>query len=62
MAFEGDCEKIFKERVRINTEGILYKEYGKDYVRFRCPETGKLFEVRVKEKFSKEIKQKLKEL
>jgi hypothetical protein len=62
MAFEETTEKIFRERVRINTEGILYKEYGKDFVRFRCPETGKLFEVKVTEKFSKEIKQKLKGL
>jgi hypothetical protein len=48
MAFETETEKIFRERVTLQLAGVKYKEYGNDFIRFRCPETGKLFEVRVK--------------
>jgi hypothetical protein len=50
MSFETITEKIFKERVSIDTSGMKYVEYGMDYVRFKIGD--KLFEVKVKEKFS----------
>jgi hypothetical protein len=57
MAFETTTERIFKDRVTVFTKDLQYCEYGIDFIRFRCPDTGKLFEIKCKE-----IKQKIKEL
>jgi hypothetical protein len=48
MAFETLTEKVFKDRVKVDTSGMKYVEYGIDYVRFKIGD--KLFEVKVKEK------------
>lgn len=56
--FDSITEKIFRERVKVDTSDLKYVEMGSDFVRFR-DENGKLFEVSVKEKKSKN---KLKEL
>jgi hypothetical protein len=57
MSFETSTEKVFKERVKVITHDLKYCEHGMDFIRFRCPDTGSLFEIKVKE-----IKQKIKEL
>jgi hypothetical protein len=51
--FDTPTEKIFRERVTVKTFDLKYVEKGEDYIRFRCPDTGKLFEVKVIEKKSK---------
>lgn len=51
MSFETLPEKIFKDRVTVDTKGLSYVEYGIDFIRFRLGE--KLFEVKIKEKKSK---------
>lgn len=48
MAFETELEKIFKERVKVDTFDLKYKEFGLDYVRFKVGE--KLYELKLKEK------------
>jgi hypothetical protein len=53
MSFESIEEKIFKDRVHVDTSGMVYVEYGKDFVRFRHSETGRLFEVKVRERKTK---------
>lgn len=50
-----DTQRIFRERVKIQTSDLQYCEIGEDYIRFKDPETNKLFEIKVIEK-----KQKLK--
>jgi hypothetical protein len=45
MSFETLTEKIFQDRVKVDTSGMQYVEYGQDFVRFRIGE--KLFEVKV---------------
>jgi hypothetical protein len=57
MIFESDTERIFRERVTVKTFDLKYCEKGNDFVRFKID--GKLFEVRIKEKKSK---QKIKEI
>lgn len=57
MAFDSITEKVFKERVQVKTSDLQYVEFGNDFIRFRIE--GRLFEVSVKERISK---QKLKEL
>ncbi len=56
MSFETLTEKIFKDRVKIDTSGMNYVEYGIDFVRFKVGD--KLFEVKVKEKINKKTKLK----
>jgi hypothetical protein len=60
MSFEEPTEKVFRERVTVQLSDVKYKEYGMDFIRWRCPDTGKLFEVRVK--LIADKKQKIKEL
>jgi hypothetical protein len=48
--FDTPAEKIFRDRVTVKTFDLKYVEKGEDYIRFRCPDTGKLFEVKVTEK------------
>jgi hypothetical protein len=46
MSFETLTEKIFKDRVKVDTSDLKYVEKGQDFVRFKIGD--KLIEVRVK--------------
>jgi hypothetical protein len=48
--FDTDTQRIFRERVKVQTVDLKFVELGDDFVRFRDPQTGKLFEVKIKEK------------
>jgi hypothetical protein len=51
--FDTDTERVFRERVVVKTFDLKYVEKGEDYIRFRDPASGKLYEVSVKEKKTK---------
>jgi len=57
--FDTNTERIFRERITVKTFDLKYVEKGEDYIRFRDPATGKLFEVSVKEKkiYQKRLKE-----
>jgi hypothetical protein len=48
--FDSDTQRIFRERVKVQTSDLKYVEFGDDYVRLKDPVTGKVFEIKVKEK------------
>lgn len=57
--FSTDEQRVFDKYIHVwLSEEIKYSEKGDVFVRFRDPETGKLFEVSVKEK--KPIKRNIK--
>jgi hypothetical protein len=48
-----DTERIWNKRVIFQSFDLQYVEKGNDYIIFRDIETGKLFELRLKEKAPK---------
>lgn len=48
--FETNEQRLFRERVQVLVSDLKYVERGEAYIRFRDPETGKLYEVKIKEK------------
>lgn len=48
--FETNEQRLFRERVQVLVSDLKYVERGETYTRFRDPETGKLYEVKIKEK------------
>jgi hypothetical protein len=48
--FDTDLQRIFLQRVKVETWDLKYAERGDHFVRFRDDKTGKLYEVKIKEK------------